>query len=121
TQPLVPPSPGNLAAAPVDGSTTSIRLAWVDNSGNETGFKIERAADGQAFEQVAAVGADVTTYQDDSLAPTTTYTYRVRATNSHGDSDYSALASATTLTPESPFTGGPFAVPGLVQAEDFDN
>jgi ELWxxDGT repeat protein len=121
TQPLIPLAPTNLTAGPVDGSATSIRLAWVDHSGNESGFRIERSNDGTNFIEVATVGADVVSYQDDSLAPATTYTYRIRATNAHGDSDYSNPAAATTLTPESPFKGQPLPVPGLVQAEDFDN
>jgi hypothetical protein len=40
------------------------------------------------------VGADVTGYTDTPLVPFLTYTYRVRAYNGSGDSDYSNTASA---------------------------
>ncbi len=49
------------------------------------------------FVQIATVGADVTSYSSTGLAASTTYTYRVRAYNSGGDSAESNSASATTL------------------------
>jgi hypothetical protein len=42
------------------------------------------------------VGANVTTYAATGLSPSTSYSFRVRATNSAGDSAYSNAASATT-------------------------
>jgi PKD repeat protein len=66
---------------------TKATLTWTDNSGNETGFKIERSADGTTFTEIATVGANVTRYQD-SGAPKGYY-YRVRAYNSAGTSGYS--------------------------------
>jgi hypothetical protein len=42
------------------------------------------------------VGGNVTTYPDTGLAPLTTYSYRVRASNSAGDSAYSNTATAVT-------------------------
>jgi hypothetical protein len=77
-------------------SSSQIDLQWQDNSDNEDGFKIERSSDGTNFNQIATVGAGVTTYPNTGLAPSTTYWYRVRAFNAGGDSDYSNVASATT-------------------------
>lgn len=78
-------------------SSTQIILLWVDNANNETGYKIERktGADG-AYAPVATVAANDTIYSDTSLSDSTTYYYRVRATNGVGDSGYSNEYSATT-------------------------
>src|SRR5512132_2117733 len=78
------------------GSSSAINLSWADQSNNETGFKIERALGGGAFSQVATVGANVTIYADSGLTASTNYSYRVRASNTAGDSAYSNTASATT-------------------------
>jgi len=45
----------------------------------------------------ATLGADVTTYPDEGLSPTTAYRYRVRAVNDNGESGYSEEAEATTF------------------------
>ena len=93
-----PAAPSALAATAV--STTQINLSWTDNASNETGFKIERkTGSGGTYAEIGTVGANVTTYNDAGLSPTTTYYYRVRATNSIGDSGYSNEANATTSTP----------------------
>jgi hypothetical protein len=86
-----------LAAAAV--STTQANLTWVDNSNNETGFKIERSIDGVTFAQIATAGANIVTYSDATLAANATYTYRVRAYNSTGNSPYSNAAMAAPVTP----------------------
>ena len=93
-----PAAPSALAATTV--STTQINLSWTDNATNETGFKIERkTGSGGTYAQIATVNADVTGYSDTGLTATTTYYYRVRATNSIGDSAYSNEANATTSSP----------------------
>ena len=51
--------------------------------------------------EIATVGADVTTFSDTGLAASTTYDYRVRATNAGGDSAYSNTAEATTQATQS--------------------
>jgi hypothetical protein len=78
-------------------STSQINLSWTDNSTNETGFKIERAAAlSGPFSQIATVGTNVKTYQNTGLQRNTTYYYRVRAYNAAGNSGYSNTANATT-------------------------
>ncbi|MDI6791402.1 MAG: DUF2341 domain-containing protein [bacterium] len=84
---IIPNAPSNLYAQAVSG--TQIDLVWADNSDNETGFKIERkTGTGGIFSQIATVGANVTSYSN-TVAPATTYCYRVRVYNAGGDSDYS--------------------------------
>ena len=90
-----PAAPSNLSASNPTSST--IDLAWMDNSNNEDGFDIERSPDGVNFNYIASVGADSTTYTDMNLSSETTYWYRVLAFNIGGDSAYSNVASATTL------------------------
>ncbi len=92
--PTPPAAPTNLTANAV--SCNQIDLAWTDNADNETSFKIERSSNGIDFSQIDTVGADVTTYSDTTAAESTTYWYRVRASNAGGDSDYSNIASDTT-------------------------
>jgi subtilisin len=79
-------------------SSSQITLTWVDNADTEQGFKIERCsgADCSDFVQVGTVTANVTSYASTGLTPVTSYSYRVRAFNAAGDSDYSNTASAET-------------------------
>jgi hypothetical protein len=90
-----PAAPTNLIAAAV--SSSEIDLAWIDNSSTETEFKIERSIDGVTFSQLPPVSANVITYADNGVNPSTAYFYRVRASNPAGDSSYSNVATATTL------------------------
>ena len=93
---LIPPvAPSSLVA--VAGSPTEIDLLWVDNATNETNFKVERSSDGATFTQLALLGPNATGYQDKSAGAGGSFTYRVRASNSTGDSPYSATAFASTL------------------------
>ncbi len=89
-----PAAPSNLSAVAI--SNRQINLSWKDNSNNELGFQIERATGSGAFVQIKVTGANVTSYQDSSVAAGTTYTYRIRAGNG-ADSGYSSTVSATTL------------------------
>ena len=93
--PTAPPAPTNLSATAV--SSSQINLSWTDNAANESGFRIERSADGAAFTEIGVVTANVTTYADTSLSPATQYRYRVRAYNAIGPSPFTAPKSATTL------------------------
>ena len=93
----IPNAPSNLTATRM--SSSQIDLSWTDNSADETGFKVERSDDGGAsFIQIATVSTDAVTYSDNSLIPSTTYYYKVKATNSAGDSSYSSNAQAATAT-----------------------
>jgi hypothetical protein len=88
------PAPSNLTAEAIN--STTVQLNWIDNSDNESGFKIERSTDGTNFTQIDLVGVNSRSYTDTTASPNTPYTYRVRATNAIGNSDYSNTATATT-------------------------
>src|SRR5262249_7231764 len=93
-----PLPPSNLIATTV--STTEIDLAWTDNSSNETGFVVDRAMDSNFTTGLTtvALGAGITSLSATGLTDSTTYWFRVRATNAGGASANSNIASATTDT-----------------------
>ena len=105
TQP--PSAPGALSATAA--SSARIDLSWgpaTDNIG-VTGYLIERCAGGGCsnFTQIAAPAGVGTTFSDPGRAPSTSYSYRVRATDSAGNlGPYSTIATATTLPDSNPPT-----------------
>jgi hypothetical protein len=93
--PIIPNAPTSLIASPISGSL--INLSWTDNATNETGFKIERKLTGGSFVQVASVGANINSYSNTGLSPLTSYTYRILAFSSTGNSGYSNESTASTF------------------------
>jgi hypothetical protein len=89
-----PAAPSNLSATAVGANR--IDLSWADNSGNETGFAIERSTNGTTFTEVATVGANVTSYSDTGLSANTRYYHRVRAFNHLGSSAPSNTTNTRT-------------------------
>jgi Concanavalin A-like lectin/glucanases superfamily len=99
--PTTPPdAPSNLVAAAL--GPNQVQLNWVDNSDNESGFKIERSTDNSSFTQIALAGTGSNSYVDSTASASTTYFYRIRATNVIGDSDYTTSAMATTPASSDP-------------------
>jgi Fibronectin type III domain len=102
-----PPSSIVSATTPVDPpeatvlqvtarSQTTIDLAWNDVA-NESGYRIERSADGETgWAASGNTGQDITTYSDVGLEPHTTYFYRVVAVNEGGSAQPSNVVSETT-------------------------
>ncbi len=121
----LPSAPTNLVATAV--SQTQINLTWTDNSSNETGFKIERKTGAGSYVEIKQVAANITSFNDTGLAAGTTYTYRVLAYNSGGDSPYSNEASATTqggggpsVEPNQPIMIHSNVDPNCTQTKEFD-
>jgi FtsP/CotA-like multicopper oxidase with cupredoxin domain len=104
--PALPAAPSLLTATAQFGP--QVALSWRDNSTTESRFLIERATGGGAFSPVATVpgvgGTGTRTFVDTSVAPGTTYQYRVTAVNLTGSSAASNTASATigTLLTQAP-------------------
>lgn len=74
-------------------------LSWSDNSTNETGFEIERDDDQNSIGEwntIATVGAGVEEFVDESVQAGRVYTYRVRAVNGFGVSEYTNMATFDT-------------------------
>lgn len=81
---VIPLAPTNLIGQLI--SASQINLTWTDNSTNETGFKIERKTGTGGYTVIASITSDNTIYIDDSVAPNSTYTYRVYSFNAGGNS-----------------------------------
>jgi hypothetical protein len=92
----LPTAPSGLAATAK--SSSEVDLAWHDNSDDETGFRIERCAGVgcSTFAQVAATSAGATAFQDRAVLGSSSYSYRIAATNAAGSSGYSNAATAVT-------------------------
>jgi uncharacterized protein len=90
-------------------SASLVRVSWTGHGSGETEFRIERQEGGGSFVQIGSVAAAITSYDDDTVSPGTTYGYRIRACGSAGCSAYSAVASVTT-----PTLSAPTAPSGLV-------
>jgi Fibronectin type III domain len=96
TPPEVPSAPSGLQAIAV--AYNQVYLAWKDNADNETGYVVERSADGGGhWSSIAKLAPDVGTYQDVGLSASTTYTYRVHAVSGNVSSLLSNSARAVTL------------------------
>jgi hypothetical protein len=92
---------GSLPAAPSGLNATAIsayqiQLGWIDNAINEYGYYIERSENGSLWNLADTVDADTTTYDDSTVLPNTSYSYRVQAYNASGISNYSNTATSTT-------------------------
>lgn len=92
----LPAAPTNLTATAVH--ERRVNLSWSDNSGGESGFRIERKVGSGNWITLTNVAANVNSYPDTSVVESTTYTYRVFAFNASGDS--AASNEATVITPE---------------------
>ena len=91
-----PDSPTGLTASAV--SDSQIALAWTDNATTESGYSVERSADGTTAWTVVAtdLAANSTKFVDAELAATTEYFYRVHCDLGGSTSADSNVASATT-------------------------
>jgi titin len=93
----IPAPPSGLTITSVTSS--SVSLAWTDNSNNETGFKIQRKQGATGtYTTIKTTAANITTYTDNdtALLDGTQYYYHVAATNSAGDSAYSNEVNGIT-------------------------
>ena len=92
--PAAPTGPGQLICNALysENGKTSVRLSWVDNSNNETGFYIERSIDnGNTFSPLATVPADTQSFSDNNIPAESSLTYKIAAFNSFGVSQYEPL------------------------------
>ena len=66
-----PAAPSALAATAISGS--QINLTWQDNSGNETGFRVERRQGSGSWQVAGVMAANTTSLSDTGLAAGATY------------------------------------------------
>jgi hypothetical protein len=120
-----PDAPSGLTATLASGA---VLLTWVDNSGSETRFEIQRTPIGSGTGTIiASPGANAQQYTDGS-PPSQSLEYRVRACNANGCSAWSDPAvitspdlapGVTTLTP-SPITLTSATLRARVDARGFN-
>ncbi len=97
--PARPTAPTNLTAVngPNANKNRSVVLNWIDNSSNETGFRIERSTNGNVaiptWTLVTTTGANATTFTVTGLSRTTQYWFRIRSNN--GTFVFSVWVNAT--------------------------
>jgi hypothetical protein len=113
-----PSTPTGLSASAGNGQVT---LSWSASSG-ATSYNLYRgtSAGGESATPIKT-GLTGTSVTDTGLVNGTAYYYEVAAVNSVGTSGLSSEASATPAEPsEGPYSGTPAAIPGTVQAENYD-
>jgi len=99
-----PPVPLPPAAVPrlavVSRAPRQIVLAWTPSPAGAQGYTIERSTNGRNWVVVGRLTAGSTGFTDNSVAPSKTYVYRVRANNPWGFSKVSPVARV--VTPRAP-------------------
>ena len=115
-----PTAPGSLTAAAA--STTQINLSWTASTSSIglANYIVQRCqgAGCTNFTQIASFAATSTTYSDTGLTASTSYSYRVQASDTGGHlSPFSNVASATTTSPSTTinYVQGNYATPQTPQ------
>jgi titin len=108
----LPVAPSGLSAIAV--AYNQINLAWLDNASNESNYRVERSVNGGVWSEIATLSANTVGFNNTGLSASTTYSYRVRASNSAGYSSYSPVASTTT--PSAPVLPSPPSAPANLTA-----
>ncbi len=88
-----PEIPTGITASLVGSS--SVKLSWVDNASNERGYEVLRSANGSGWESIASLPVNTESFTDESVAPSTAYSYRVAA---YSVSFESLSSSSNTVT-----------------------
>lgn len=91
---LLPKAPTNLKAVAL--SASKVELTWEDNSNNETEFLLERLNPGASWKGLTKLDEDTTSYTDTGLTSNSEYSYRIKAANNTGYSEYAGPVEVTT-------------------------
>lgn len=100
-QPPTAPTTVSATAFRFNTSSDRVTVTWTDTSNNETGFRIQRAADAAFTLGVATstVGANVQTFTTGNLPRGATFYFRVQSFNASGTSAYENAANNPIITP----------------------
>lgn len=90
----VPAAPSKLQGLAI--RTNRIFLIWQDNSSNEDAFRIELSFGGGGFQEIGTTDENENFAFVSGLSPSTSYSFRVRASNASGNSPYSNSVTITT-------------------------
>lgn len=75
-------------------SNNSFRIDWNDNDLAQSGYKLEKAVNGNQFYQIASLDKYTKYYVDNDIDTLNSYSYRVKAFASNNESDYSNVVQA---------------------------
>lgn len=78
-----------------EGTSSSLDLAWLDNSTGEIGFEVQRRPAGGAFTLLTSTAADATAFLDTATTLGEVYEYRVRTVSAGGNSAWTPVVAAT--------------------------
>lgn len=78
--PDIPAKPTDIVAS-LNTVNKRVTVTWTDNANNETGFIIERTIQGASGSTTFNVGANITTYVDNSIEACQNYIYTVKSVN----------------------------------------
>ena len=76
-------------------SATSVTIQWNDVS-NESGYRVLRSTDKNNYAEVGSVGANITSYTDNTVKASTKYYYEITAYNAGGTSTSTNIAVTTS-------------------------
>lgn len=91
---VVPQAPELLDLSEVN--YTGVQIDWSDNSIVESTYKVLRSANGGAFEEIASLNRNTTTYTDETAEANQNYVYKVVASNPSGTAESNTLEIMTT-------------------------
>ncbi len=101
--PTVPPTPAGLTVS--SQTSTSLQVSWSASTGAASYQLFRDTSSGGSFSTQVYSGSGLS-FTDSPLASSTTYYYKVQATNTAGSSGLSAAASGTTLAAAPPTPTG---------------
>ncbi len=89
--------PTNLTA--VGSSQSAVQLSWDDRTPDESAFEIYRSDSDEngVFNIIGTVGADITTYVDNTVVPGMIHYYKVRSLRPSGATDFSNVANGSAI------------------------
>ncbi len=94
---ILPDPPSGLSA--LQSTNTSCTVSWIDNSTNETGFKIDYGTDDTfTIKSTIETAADTESVEISGLTANTTYYFQVCAKNTAGDSAYTDPESVSLIS-----------------------
>ena len=80
-------------------SSRAIAILWIEPGGGRVrNYEVQRAMETTGWQTIAKTGSDQTWWTDTNCAPSTTYAYRIKATNAGGDSPFTMVAFGTTIS-----------------------
>ncbi len=105
TPPLGPVSAApTWAPTPISNTTTAgMKLNWIDNASNESGYQILRSTDNITYTTIAVLSANINTYFATGLTPSTLYYWKVVAF-SEGSVSLNSTVESMSTTATSTFT-----------------